>query len=144
MFNIGLSNTHFLILLLLLLLLLSLLLLLLDIFRHAHAYIHQVAQLAARLFKKLRLAYFISIADASHESSADRSCGYNAINSRLRIVGGVYSRRGMWPWQIGLYIKHGGGRNISSLPLIYNKLKFLSRFARDKKVPEVSFPLVGE
>ena len=119
-------------------------LLLLDIFRHAHAYMHQVAQLAARLFKKLRLVYFISIADAFHESSADRSCGYNAINFRLRIVGGVYSRRGMWPWQIGLYIKHGGGRNISSLPLIYNKLKFFHDSLEIKKVPEVSFPLVGK
>ena len=90
-------------------------------FRHAHANVHQVAHLASHLIKTLRLVYFILIADAFHESSDDRSCGYSAVNFRLLIVNGVHSRKGMWPWQIGLYVKLGGGKNISFVLLIQNK-----------------------
>lgn len=82
---------------------------------------HQVAHLASHLIKTLRLVYFILIADAFHESSDDRSCGYSAVNFRLLIVNGVHSRKGMWPWQIGLYVKLGGGKNISFVLLIQNK-----------------------
>ena len=31
------------------------------------------------------------------------TCGFRAINPRLRIVGGKRSKKGRWPWQIGLY-----------------------------------------
>ena len=101
-------------------------------------YVHQVAQLAARLIKTLRLVCFILIADAFHESLADRSCGYNAVNFRLRIVGGVHSRRGMWPWQIGLYVKLGGGKNISFVPLVHNKLGNFFHDSLEKKLEKKS------
>lgn len=40
-----------------------------------------------------------------------RRCGHSALlNSKFRIVGGVHSKRGMWPWQIGLYVIHRGGK----------------------------------
>ena len=106
-------------------------------FRHAHAYVHQVDHFAAHLIKTLRLVYFVLIADAFHESSDDRSCGYNAVNFRLRIVSGVHSRKGMWPWQIGLHVKLGGGKNISFVPLIQNKTGNIFLYSLDKKRPLV-------
>ncbi|CAH3156483.1 unnamed protein product, partial [Porites evermanni] len=37
------------------------------------------------------------------------TCGFTTVNSRLRIAGGKRSKRGRWPWQIGLYGNSKGG-----------------------------------
>lgn len=59
------------------------------------------------------------------------SCGVSPVDFRSRIVGGKNSKRGWWPWHVGIYNTRGRGNGLSktiwSFPLSITETCFIGR-----------------
>lgn len=73
------------------------------------------------------------------------SCGVSPVDFRSRIVGGKNSKKGWWPWHVGIYNARGRGNGWSkanwSFPLSFTETYFIghSKLVRET-ISQTSFP----
>ena len=73
------------------------------------------------------------------------SCGVSPVDFRSRIVGGKNSKKGWWPWHVGIYNARGRGNGWSkanwSFPLSFTETYFIghSKVVRET-ISQTSFP----